>query len=83
MELYETVGNAEHLRIGQIAANRRDRNGRKRRSRIAWWFDNPEPDGRYLDRTERGSTGEPVHALLPADPRLIGGEIEALIAEVR
>lgn len=83
VQLYETVGNAEHLRIGQLAANRRDRNGLKRRSQLAWWFDNHEPDGRYLNRVERGSTGERVFALLPADARLIGGQVESLVAEVR
>nr|WP_228047716.1 ESX secretion-associated protein EspG [Saccharopolyspora sp. HNM0983] len=81
--LYQAISHAEHLRIGQLAANLRDRNGRRNRSQIAWWLDNHEPDGRYLNRTERGSTGERVFAMLPADARMIGGQVEALIAQVR
>ncbi|MCI2417777.1 ESX secretion-associated protein EspG [Saccharopolyspora sp. K220] len=81
--LYEAIGKAPHLRIGQIGANVRDRYGRRKRSPVVSWFDNPEPDGRYLNRIERGSTGEQVFALLPADARTIGAEIDSLIAQVR
>ncbi|WP_243789798.1 ESX secretion-associated protein EspG [Saccharopolyspora gloriosae] len=83
VRLYETIGNAPHHRIGQLAANIRDQQGRRRRSTVVSWFDNPEPDGRYLNRVERGSSGEQVVALIPADARVIGTEIDALIAQVR
>ncbi|SDP89857.1 EspG family protein [Actinopolyspora xinjiangensis] len=83
LELYRTIGAAEHLRAGQLAANLRDRNGRVTRSRVVRWFDNAEPDGRYLDHHERGTTGEPIHALTPVDARALGGKIEELVAEVR
>ncbi|NYH76995.1 hypothetical protein FHR84_000309 [Actinopolyspora biskrensis] len=83
LETYRAVGGAEHLRAGQLAANARDRNGRVNRSAVVRWFDNAEPDGRYLDHTERGSTGEPVHALTPADARVLGNKIEELITTVR
>ncbi|MEB3365950.1 ESX secretion-associated protein EspG [Saccharopolyspora mangrovi] len=83
VELYEKIGKAPHVRLGQIAANMRDQHGRRRRTPVVSWFDNVEPDGRYLDRVERGSTGEPLYALLPADARLIGNEINSLINQVR
>ncbi|MBB5153356.1 ESX secretion-associated protein EspG [Saccharopolyspora phatthalungensis] len=83
VELYEAIGKSPHQRIGQIAANVRDQYGRRKRSQIVSWFDNPEPDGRYLNRIERGSTGDQVFALLPADARTIGAEIDSLIAQVR
>ncbi|MCA1185526.1 MULTISPECIES: ESX secretion-associated protein EspG [unclassified Saccharopolyspora] len=83
VRLYEAIGGAPHHRIGQLAANFRDRNGRKHRSKVVSWFDNLEPDGRYLNRVERGSSGEQVLALLPADARAIGGEVDALVAQVR
>ncbi|MFR9732212.1 ESX secretion-associated protein EspG [Saccharopolyspora sp. MS10] len=83
VRLYETIGRAPHQRIGQIAANLRDQHGRRRRSKVVSWFDNPEPDGRYLNRIERGSSGEEVYAILPADARTIGVEIDSLIAQVR
>ncbi|SFS53290.1 EspG family protein [Saccharopolyspora flava] len=83
VELYERVGKAQHARLGQLAANLRDQHGRRRRTQPVSWFDNLEPDGRYLDRVERGSTGEPLYALLPADARMIGNEINSLINQVR
>ena len=46
------------------------------------WFDNAEPDGRYLDRTERGSTGEQMFVLTPADAVQIRSGIDRLIAAV-
>ena len=83
VELYEKIGKAQHVRIGQIAANMRDQHGRRRRTPVVSWFDNAEPDGRYLNRVERASTGEPLYALLPADAGLIGNEINSLINQVR
>ncbi|MCX2733436.1 ESX secretion-associated protein EspG [Saccharopolyspora sp. NFXS83] len=83
VRLYEAIGNAPHQRIGQLAANLRDQYGRRRRSTVVSWFDNLEPDGRYLNRVERGSSGEQVFALVPADARTIGTEIDSLIAQVR
>lgn len=83
VELYKTIGTAPHQRWGQFAANLRDQHGRKKRTQPVSWFDNPEPDGRYLDRTERGSSGEQVFALIPADARTISAEIDSLIAQVR
>lgn len=56
---------ADHLRGGQVAANTRDRMGRKYRSPVVFWFDTPG-DGRYMAsvRAERGGadwvTVEPV-----------------------
>ncbi|QUH00338.1 ESX secretion-associated protein EspG [Saccharopolyspora erythraea] len=83
VELYEAIGRAEHVRLGQIAANLRDQYGRVRRSTVLKWFDNVEPDGRYLDHSARAATGEQLFMLTPADARLIGGEIESLVAQVR
>src|SRR5699024_1539510 len=48
VELYYAIGQAEHTRLGQIAANLRDRHGKIRRTPVLSWFDNVEPDGRYL-----------------------------------
>ncbi|MFC7343131.1 ESX secretion-associated protein EspG [Saccharopolyspora griseoalba] len=81
--LLEQVGKAPHVRLGQLAANRRDQYNRRNRSQVVAWFDNAEPDGRYVNRVERGSTGEPVYALLPADARTIGTEIDALVNSLR
>lgn len=80
---YQEIGQAEHVRGGQLAANVRDQHGRVRRSEVLRWFDNAEPDGRYLDYRERGSTGEPLCVLVPADARAIGGKIDQLIASAR
>ncbi|QIZ36089.1 ESX secretion-associated protein EspG [Saccharopolyspora sp. ASAGF58] len=80
--LYEAIGKAPHARIGQMSASTRDQYGRRKRSQVVSWFDN-EPDGRYLNRVERGSSGEQVFAILPAEARTIGAEIESLIAQVR
>ncbi|GAA4841799.1 ESX secretion-associated protein EspG [Saccharopolyspora rosea] len=82
-ELYQAIGRAPHVRVGQIAANSRDPHGRTRRSPILRWFDNVEPDGRYLDHDERGVAGERIHMLTPADARLIGAQVDALLAQVR
>ena len=83
VELYEKIGKAPHARLGQIAANKRDQHGRRRRTQVLSWFDNVEPDGRYLESVERSSTGEPLYGLLPADARLIGNEINSLINQIR
>ncbi|MGW3473754.1 ESX secretion-associated protein EspG [Saccharopolyspora sp. NPDC000995] len=80
---YNEIGNAVHVRGGQIAANMRDPHGRVRRSPVVRWFDNDGPDGRYLDHTERGSTGEQMFVLTPADAVQIRSGIDRLIAAVR
>ncbi|WP_019853732.1 ESX secretion-associated protein EspG [Actinopolyspora mortivallis] len=82
LELYRAIGAAQHPRAGQLAANCRDRTGRVHRSQVVRWFDNVD-DGRYLDHTERGSTGETVYALLPVDAATLGRRIEELVATVR
>ncbi|MDA3627589.1 ESX secretion-associated protein EspG [Saccharopolyspora oryzae] len=82
-ELYQQIGKTQHLRFGQLAANLRDQYGRTKRSSVVKWFDNVEPDGRYLDHNVRGNTGEQIYMLTPADARAIGAEIERLIAQVR
>lgn len=83
LAVYEAIGSAEHVRVGQFAANMRDRNGRVNRSQVLRWFDNAEPDGRYLDHDEPGDTGERMYRLTPADPRLLGTTVEGLVAAVR
>lgn len=83
VQAYEEIGRAEHVRGGQLAANLRDRHGRVRRSEVVRWFDNAEPDGRYLDHRERGSTGEPLCVLAPADARAIATKVDQLVASVR
>ncbi|MER6987809.1 ESX secretion-associated protein EspG [Saccharopolyspora hirsuta] len=80
---YQEIGRAEHVRGGQLAANLRDQHGRVHRSEVLRWFDNAEPDGRYLDYRERGSSGEQLCVLLPADARAIATRIDQLIASVR
>nr|WP_218889759.1 ESX secretion-associated protein EspG [Saccharopolyspora hordei] len=82
-ELYQAIGRTQHVRLGQIAANLRDQYGRTKRSSVVKWFDNVEPDGRYLDHNTRGSTGEQIYMLTPADARTIGAEIDRLVAQVR
>ncbi len=69
--------------VGQLAANLRDRNGRVNRSQVVRWFDNAEPDGRYLDHNERGDTGERLYGLTPADAHVLGTKIEELVTTVR
>ncbi|GAB3296974.1 ESX secretion-associated protein EspG [Parasphingorhabdus pacifica] len=80
---YRAIGAEAHVRGGQLAANMRDRNGKVKRSTVLKWFDNAQPDGRYLDHNQPGSTGEPLYMLTPADARLIAGKIDELIALVR
>lgn len=83
VELYRSIGTGAHVRAGQFAASMREPNGRQRRSAAVRWFDNAEPDGRYLDHHERGPTGERMHSLTPADARTVRAQIDALIASVR
>lgn len=83
LALYRAIGAARHVRGGQFAANMRDRNGIVKRSSIVRWFDNEQPDGRYLDHNERGNTGEQMYMLTPADAGLIGKRLDALTASVR
>ncbi len=83
LALYRSIGDAPHVRVGQFAANMRDRAGRVTRSRVVRWFDNAEPDGRYLDHSGRGSTGEVMYNATPADARILGAKIEELVASVR
>ncbi|GAA0538348.1 hypothetical protein GCM10011581_05330 [Saccharopolyspora subtropica] len=82
-ERYQAIGRAPHVRVGQIAANLRDQYGRTRRTQPIKWFDNVQPDGRYLDHNVRGTSGEQLYMLTPADARLLGAEIDALVAQVR
>lgn len=83
LELYRRIGDAQHARAGQLAANLRDNHGRVNRSAVLKWFDNVEPDGRYLDHRSRSNTGEVVYHATPADARLIGAKIEELVVSVR
>lgn len=83
VELYRGIGAGTHLRAGQFAASAREPGGRQRRSAVVRWFDNAEPDGRYLDHHERGATGERLHSLTPADARTIGKHLGELIDSVR
>lgn len=80
--LYRAIGEAPHVRLGQLAANLRDPHGRVRRSQVLRWFDNEEPDGRYLNHSERGSTGETMFMLTPADARLIASTVDGLVKSV-
>lgn len=84
LSLYQQIGRTKHVRVGQFAANNRDPRRGVQRSSVLRWFDNEEPDGRYLDHSERRSdTGETMYLLTPADARLIGTQIESLVASVR
>ncbi|GAA4875332.1 MULTISPECIES: ESX secretion-associated protein EspG [Saccharopolyspora] len=80
---YQEIGKAPHVRLGQIAANLRDPNGRTTRSAVLRWFDNAEPDGRYLDYAEPGASGERLYLISPADARSVGARVRALIDQVR
>ncbi len=83
MALYKEIGEAVHVRTGQIAANLRDTNGRVKRSPVLRWFDNADPDGRYLTGVERANTGEQMYTITPADSRLLHAQIDGLITSVR
>lgn len=83
LAVYDAIAGTEHVRAGQIAANMRDRNGKVKRSTVLKWFDNAQPDGRYLDHVEGSGTGEQLMAFTPADARLIGAKINELVTAVR
>jgi hypothetical protein len=55
----------DHVRGGQIAANVRDRMGRRSRSPIVFWFDNAA-DGRYLASVRTARGGEDWVTVVPA-----------------
>jgi hypothetical protein len=80
---YKAIGAAQHVRGGQIAANLRQPHGTVTRSTILKWFDNAEPDGRYLDHNERGRTGEQVYMITPVDGGQLRSKVDELIKEVR
>jgi hypothetical protein len=56
---------AKHTRSGQIAANARDRAGRRLRSPVVFWFDNPA-DGRYSAVVRAERHGEDWLTVTPA-----------------
>jgi hypothetical protein len=80
---YRELAATAHARAGQFAANRRDPHGLLKRSSVVRWFDNPAPDGRYLDYAEPGSTGETMHVAEPADARRVRSKLEELLNSVR
>ena len=82
VEAYWAMSRTEHVRAGQLAANLRDLTGKVHRSRPVTWFDNAEPDGRYLDHNELGSSGERLYMISPADAGTIGRCIDSLIKSV-
>lgn len=80
---YQALGAAPHTRGGQIAANLRHPHGKVTRSTVLKWFDNAEPDGRYLDHNARGHTGEQMFMLTPIDGRQLRSKVDELVKEVR
>lgn len=80
---YQGLGAAPHIRGGQIAANLRQQHGTVTRSTVLKWFDNAEPDGRYLDHNARGRTGEQVYMLTPIDGGQLRSKVDELVKEVR
>ena len=83
VEAYRAMGRTEKVRVGQLAANLRDTNGRVHRNGPVTWFDNAEPDGRYLDHEEKGATGERIFMITPADAGVLGRTIDQLVKTVR
>jgi hypothetical protein len=84
VEAYQAVrGGTEKVRVGQLAANLRDTNGKIHRNGPVTWFDNVEPDGRYLDHDEEGPSGERILMVTPADAGLLGRTIDQLVKSVR
>jgi EspG family len=73
LKLLQDIVGAVHPRAGQIAANRRDGQGRKHRSAVLRWCDNAD-DGRYLLHAGRHVTLE------PADGQRLGARIEQAVA---
>lgn len=63
---------------GQLAANRVDRMGRRRRSPVLNWFDTEA--GRYLAHTEVGRDRTEVLTVAPADRGRIEQRLAALVA---
>ncbi|GAB2732293.1 ESX secretion-associated protein EspG [Salinifilum aidingensis] len=82
VQLAKQIAGLPRVRVGQFAVNKRDQLGKRHRSSIAAWFDTPEPDGRYLNRAERGSTGEELAAFVPADAREIGNQVESMLKQL-
>jgi hypothetical protein len=80
---YKAIGAAQHVRGGQIAANLRQPHGTVTRSTILKWFDNAEPDGRYVDHNERGRTGEQIYMITPIDGHQLRYRVDNLLKEVR
>lgn len=76
------ISQLPRVRAGQLAVNKRDRYGKRRRSPIMAWFDTPEPDGRYLNVAERSGTGEQVATFIPADARELGSRLESLLNSI-
>lgn len=69
-----------HQRAGQIGANRRDRNGRERRSDVLRWFDNAG-DGRYLMALQHVRDARQWW-IAPADAEALGTQTAELLASV-
>ncbi|MHA6798609.1 ESX secretion-associated protein EspG [Bounagaea algeriensis] len=82
VQLAKQIAGMPRVRVGQLAVNKRDQLGKRQRSPIVAWFDTPEPDGRYLNRAERGSTGEQLTAFVPADAREIGNQVENMLNQL-
>jgi len=83
VEAYRAMGRVEKVRVGQLAANLRDTTGKVHRAGPVTWFDNAEPDGRYLDHTEQNSNGERCYLITPADAGVIGRTIDSLVRSAR
>ena len=66
------------LRGGQIVANVRDRNGRRRRSRPLEWFDTE--DGRCMAQTGAGADGRQHLLVAPADNARIARRVHDMLA---
>ncbi len=82
VQLAKQIAGMPRVRVGQLAVNRRDQLGKRQRSPIVAWFDTPDPEGRYLNRAERGSTGEQLVAFVPADAREIGNQVEKMLNQL-
>lgn len=80
---YEAMARTEKVRVGQLAANHRDTNGKVHRTGPTTWFDVAPPDGRYLDHADTSSSGERLCVITPADAGAIGGTVDALIRAAR
>jgi hypothetical protein len=76
-----TLLDTGHARSGQIAANTRDRNGRRHRSRVVFWFDNPD-DGRYLASVQPDRGGANWLTVTPARGDLLAATVRQCLTEV-